>query len=73
MIFVEQIGLVGLKARAVTGHNLLAALQHRRRTVLGNAGGVGELVEDELAHWPIPSPYIQDRDPGVIGKGTDRT
>ena len=29
-VFVEQIGLVSLKARAVTGHNLLAALQHRR-------------------------------------------
>src|SRR5262245_33338644 len=67
-VFVEEVGLVGLKARTVTGHDLPRPLQHRFGTVLGNAGGVGELIKDELTHWPIPGADIQDRDWGVCRK-----
>src|SRR5262245_35348082 len=67
-VFVKEVGLVGLKARAVTGHDLPRPLQHRLGTVLGNAGGVGELIKDEPTHWPIPGADIQDRDCGVCRK-----
>ena len=67
-VFVEEVGLVGLKARAITGHDLPGPLQHRLGTVLGNAGGVGELIEDELTHWPITGADIQERDCGVCRK-----
>jgi hypothetical protein len=67
-VFVEEVRLVGLKARAVTGHDLPRPLQHRRGTVLGNAGGIGELIEDELTHWPVTGTDIQDRDRGVCRK-----
>ena len=67
-VFVEEVGLMGLKVRAVTGHDLPRPLQHRRGTVLGNAGGVGALVEDKLAHRPVTGADIQDRDGGVCRK-----
>src|SRR4029453_5191930 len=52
-VFVEEVRLVGLKACAVTGHDLPCTLQHRRGTILGNTGGVGELIEDEFTHWSV--------------------
>src|SRR6266852_3996844 len=67
-VFVEEVSLVGLKARAVTGHDLPRLLQHRLGTILGNTSGVGELVEDELTHWPVTGADIQDRDCGVCRK-----
>src|SRR5207245_2195392 len=50
-VLVEEIGLIGGKARAIIGHDLPPALQHRLGTVLSDAGGVGVLIEDKFAHW----------------------
>src|SRR5215510_9302296 len=67
-VFVEEIRLIGLEARTVTSHDLPRTLQHWLGTVLGNAGGVGELIKDEFTHWPISGADILDRDCGVCRK-----
>ena len=47
-MLIKEVGLGGDEACVVPGHALLRALQHWRGTVLGDAGRLGELVEEEL-------------------------
>ena len=67
-VFNEEVRLAGLKACAVTGHDLPRTLQYWGGTVLSNAGGVDAVVEDELYHLPITGADIQDGDGGVCRK-----